>query len=135
MGRRQRPFIASRASRPVAPSHPGQHPGVRAEGDALHEAADEGEVEQDPRLAAVVPGGRRAPLDGHRQRGVSAAVEERRHLAPAPDPLGGAGCHRGGVGGDLGVRGEQPHEAVEIAAAGRGHEGVDDLPAGQLVLG
>ena len=48
---------------------------------------------------------------------------------------GRAGQDRGLVGADHRVGREQLQQPLEVAAAGGGHEGVDDLPVGQRVLG
>ena len=92
------------------------------------------EVEDDLRLAAQEPGGRRAVADEDRQRGLGAAVEEGRDLVAPLDRRRGAGEDRGLVRADHGVGGEQLEQSFEVAAAGGRHEGVHHLPVRERVL-
>ena len=105
-----------------------------AEGDGVHEAAVDGEVEDDLGRAEVEPGGTGAVTDEDRERGRCAAVEERRHLVAARDLPRCADQHRGVVSGHGDAGCEQSKQPVEVTVLGRGHEGVDHFPFGQAVL-
>ena len=100
----------------------------------MHEAVADGEVEDDLAGAEMEPGGAWPLADEDRQRGLGAAVEERRHLVAPLDLLRCADQDRGIVGGHGDVGGEHSQQPVEVAVLCSGHEGVDHLPVGQAVL-
>ena len=68
-----------------------------------HQAVLDGEVEDNLGRAEVEPGGTGPVTDEDRQRGLGAAVEERRHLVAALDLPWCADQDRGVVGGHGGV--------------------------------